>query len=199
MARRHCVKRRGERQYVAKTRHERRDERRDGAKRKVSEGSSLRLALVAAPGRATVSLRPGMNAGTSDRMERSGRFRRAAACAWRWWQRPVDAACAGDGGKRLQASKTAEGRQQKAAGEQDSKRQTTKGYRRARRQKADNKRLPACKKAASYRRARRQEASGESGDRLRQKARRATRRGLCRRGGRRRRGCPRRGRRGWCR
>ena len=42
VARRHCVKRRGERQYVAKTRHERRDERRDGAKRKVSEGSILR-------------------------------------------------------------------------------------------------------------------------------------------------------------
>ena len=42
VARRHCVKSRGERQYVAKTRHERRDERRDGAKRKVSEGSSLR-------------------------------------------------------------------------------------------------------------------------------------------------------------
>ena len=47
VARRHCVKRRGERQYVAKTRNERRDERRDGAKRKVSEGSGLRLAMMA--------------------------------------------------------------------------------------------------------------------------------------------------------
>ena len=48
---------------VAKTRHERRDERRDGAKRKVSEGSGLRLALVAAACRS--SLR------------------------WRWWQRAI--------------------------------------------------------------------------------------------------------------
>ena len=48
VARRHCVKRRGERQ---------------------------------------MSLRPGMNAVASDGMERSGRFRRAAACDWRWWQR----------------------------------------------------------------------------------------------------------------
>ena len=36
------MKSRGERQYVAKTRHERRDERRDGAKRKVAEGRILR-------------------------------------------------------------------------------------------------------------------------------------------------------------
>ena len=42
VARRHCVKRRGERQYVAKTRNERSGKRRDGAKRKVSEGSCLR-------------------------------------------------------------------------------------------------------------------------------------------------------------
>ena len=48
VARRHCVKRRGERQ---------------------------------------MSLRPGVNAVASDGMERSGRFRRAAACACRWWQR----------------------------------------------------------------------------------------------------------------
>ena len=47
VARRHCVKRRGERQYVAKTRSERSGKRRDGAKRKLSEGSCLRLALVA--------------------------------------------------------------------------------------------------------------------------------------------------------
>ena len=47
VARRHCVKRRGERQYVAKTRSERSGKRRDGAKRKVSEGSCLRLAMMA--------------------------------------------------------------------------------------------------------------------------------------------------------
>ena len=47
VARRHCVKSRGERQYVAKTRHERSGKRRDGAKRKVSEGSSLRRPLTA--------------------------------------------------------------------------------------------------------------------------------------------------------
>ena len=58
VARRHCVKSRGERQYVAKTRHERSDERRDGAKRKVSEGSSLRLALVAAATRPAQHARP---------------------------------------------------------------------------------------------------------------------------------------------
>ena len=50
------MKRRGERQYVAKTRNERRDERRDGAKRKVSEGSCLRLALVAAACRSCLRL-----------------------------------------------------------------------------------------------------------------------------------------------
>ena len=60
VARRHCVKRRGERLDVAKTRSERSGKRRDGAKRKVSEGSCLRLALVAAACRS--SLR------------------------WRWWQ-----------------------------------------------------------------------------------------------------------------
>ena len=47
VARRHCVKRRGERQYVAKTRSECSGKRRDGAKRKVSEGSYLRLAMMA--------------------------------------------------------------------------------------------------------------------------------------------------------
>ena len=46
---------------VAKTRHERRDERRDGAKRKVSEGSGLRLALVAC----------------------------RSSLRWRWWQRAI--------------------------------------------------------------------------------------------------------------
>ena len=48
VARRHCVKSRGERQYVAKSRNERSGKRRDGAKHKVSEGSCLRLPLVAA-------------------------------------------------------------------------------------------------------------------------------------------------------
>ena len=53
VARRHCVKGRSERQYVAKTRHERRDERRDGAKRKVSEGSCLPLTTLEADTRLT--------------------------------------------------------------------------------------------------------------------------------------------------
>ena len=52
VARRHCVKRRGERQYVAKTRNERSGKRRDGAKRKVSEGSCLRRTMRAAERRA---------------------------------------------------------------------------------------------------------------------------------------------------
>ena len=48
VARRHCVKRRGERLDVAKTQSERSGKRRDGAKRKVSEGSSLRLTMMTA-------------------------------------------------------------------------------------------------------------------------------------------------------
>ena len=85
VARRHCVKRRGERQYVAKTRNERRDERRDGAKRKVSEGTACawrwwqrrrgRAGPSAGPGEPSLARR---RRGSGGRRRRGGAGRRGA-------------------------------------------------------------------------------------------------------------------------